>query len=198
MLTSLSVIIAKHLPDETIIKSQKVTLHDSWSIKYLSKSHYWYLSPLDMTETQNYFFFDRRQPYLHTLSKQFLISPLVLGGFALFLWFYIWHQTPESFVLVIFAILLGFSVPITNYFINQGLSNIVVIKKKWVSENTKVDKEFVLKGTIPINKIYSFIDLLSSSTQKGLPLLDKIFGGYYSKNINSPSGISFTFKYQLT
>ena len=196
MLLPLSEILLNYLPDEKIITSCKVSLRDSWSIKNLSKSQYWYLSPLNMIETQNYFFFDRRQPYLSTLSKHFLISPLLIGGFALFLWLYVWQRTPQSLVLVVFSFILGFLVPIINYYINQGLANIVVLKKKWITENKKQDNEFILEGTIPKDESYVFVRLLPTNTQKRLSLVDRMFVSYYTKNINTPS-VSFTFKYQL-
>ncbi len=127
---SLSEIVSLYFPDEKIVKSSQVNLTDSWN-STLSKSKYWYDSPLSMVETDLSFYFDRRQPYqTRTQSQSVVMSPILVGGLVLLLWLTVWNRTPQSFILVILAFTLGAFPSRVNNDINQGMSNIVIIKKK--------------------------------------------------------------------
>jgi len=193
-MTSLNEVFKQYFEDGQIIKVKKVWLTDSWSGN-LSRSKYFYLSPLDFLETDKFYFFDRREAYLQMNRISSLVSPFFMGGVALFLWWSAWGKTAQSFFLVVIAFLLGFFPYVSNKLINAGLINIIVLKKEWVQEIKKNDESTFLKGTIPPGQNYFLVYLLNREKQSKLSFLDKLFSGLYFGNGNVKE-IHFQFSYK--
>jgi hypothetical protein len=185
--------INKYLNDEKIVKESKDTLTDTWEGS-LSKAKYFYLFPLDFVETQKYYFFDRRDAYLKMNATSLFVGPLMLGGFAFLLWLFAWGQSTQSLSLVIIACFVGFIPYLFNRRINEGLVNIVVLKKEWVGEAVSEDGKLILKGTLPAGNNYSFAYLLEKKDQEKMSFWDKLFSGLSVKGLNKLSpGLKFEF-----
>lgn len=193
---SLKEVIQKYFSDEKIVKEAKVRLNDSWSGS-LSRAKYFYPFPLDFIETEKYYFFDRRGPFGKMNRVSLLLSPLLLGGFALILWLYVWERSSQSFLLVFVAFLIGFLPYFFNKTINEGLINIVVLKKEWVNDTSMDGESKILRGLVSGGDNYSIIYLLETEDQNRLPYFDKLFSGFYLRRFNKLSPeLKFQFSYK--
>lgn len=177
-----------------MISSGKIRLTDSWS-SAVSKSKYWYLIPLDMIETEQSFYFDRREPYLVSTKLPIaILGSIWVTLLPLYLWFTIWHKTPQSFILVILVALGSSLVPVINKKINQGLTNIVIIKKSWVSNDFSENETRVLKGKVPSGESYSLVYYLNPEQKKRLSFSEKYLGGAVFGGSPLPVEFIFTLK----
>lgn len=189
---SLSEVVKNLFPNETIITEAKVQLQDSWKNKIgafpVSYGKYFYFKPMDMIETDNKFYFDRRQPFLFQSQISSLVTPLVITVVLFVLLYYFLH-TPINYSLPIslFALILWEFFVAINIPINQGLANILTIKKDWIKTIEEKDERKIIEGEIPEGNLYSIIFFLSPEEQKKLSFLDKFFGGVYFKALNNLS-----------
>ena len=85
--------------------------------------------------------------------------------------------------MLIIVFIVGIFIAWLNVKINEGLVNIVVLRKNYIEE-VKIEEEWkVLEGTIPKGGAYSLIYYISIEERNKLSLLDKVFGGIYLGNL---------------
>lgn len=72
---SLETLVAQNFPEEMIIQRARVKFRDTWS-SFGSIGVQWYVFPMDMLETDQKFYFDKRQAYLAQAKVGLIIGPL--------------------------------------------------------------------------------------------------------------------------
>jgi len=191
-MVSLKQAVESYFPNEKIVNTSSVNLTDEWKVNLLSRSKYYYLTPLDFIETDKSYYFDRRQPYLKTFTPSLFIGPILLVGFILLLWFTVFGRTPQSFVLIIVVCIFALIPPFINRIINQGLVNILLIKKGWIKKSEVNNGSNLLYGEIPKGNNYSFANNIDSNN---LNTWDKVFSGSIFRNIK---GLSRSLEFHLS
>jgi hypothetical protein len=196
-------LVEQYFPKEKVIFKEQVIFTDSWTAKLgklpVSAAKQWYLKPIDMIETDKKYYFDRRQSYLFQSKLSLLINPIASFVFLyiLFSIFLTKVTMPAIIVIFVLSIVVDILSAIWNVQINQGLVNILTIKKEWVKNKKSENGETILEGEIPEDDTgYSFAHFLTQEQVNKMSLNDKLFSGRFLGNLRNMVSARFTFKYK--
>lgn len=178
---SLISVVKLYFPKSKILKISRVkrveTYHSGFknlSLGWFGWSKQFYFKPMDMIETDEAYYFDRRQPYRFQSALSIFIGPLWMAGF---IWLvskiYNSYTIPLQFYLLVVA--LGVVVGLLNLVTNFGLVNIFIIKKESVKEVLAEGEYTVLKGVLTPNDSWTILTFLNESHVKNLGLMDKFY-----------------------
>jgi len=198
-MNKVSSLIQEFFPEEKIQEEYKGILRDSWAGKVgkfpVGKSKYFYLKPMDIVETKECFYFDRRQPFAYQSKVSFFTTPIFLVVAFMLISRFFWNlSSPILLFVIVFGI--GILIALLDLKINQGLVNIVVLKKNWITDDKTKGEWRVLEGKTPEGEGYSFIHRISEERRVKVSLLDKLFGGVFIYRLikKIPTSAQFTFR----
>lgn len=191
-MSELSELVLKYYPNEKIEKDSKVELSSSLDTIF-SKADFFGSSPLriPMVETESMLFFDIRpiyyshKPWLSRLNPvNIFISLIVITAFLIIFFNFILDFSRTSPIFIIFISIIGIPWLIIILRWNKTITNILAIKKSWITKDEQSEGSRQITWSLPENEIgFSFLHLLSADKKKNLSLLLKLQSGLYFQKL---------------
>lgn len=188
----LSVIVSEYFPEETIAIDTQVLLKTTSKLITGQEVNGFFNSgnlPIPMIETDKKYYFDIRpiyynfKPWISCLKNpiNILVSLFVLlfGGYIIGGIFLGSELGFRLFLIIFFTISLYL---VLNF--NRTNSNILAIKKEWITEKSEKNNEHILKWSLPNNEIgFSILHLLPKDKQDKLPFYLKFQSGLWASSL---------------
>lgn len=188
--------VTQYFPQEIILQEKTVKLTDDW-VSPLSKSHFFYVTPIDMIETDKKYYFDRRSSYIKSSQIGSIVSPILVLCMLLLLWITVWKATPQALTIVILIPVMFAVINKLNVKVNQGLTNILTIDKQFIHNIHNEDGKIIIEGEMGSADSYAFPYFMSEKDKQDVGQLDKLFSGLFIKiKKRGSSGMKFTIKYE--
>lgn len=145
-------VVQENSENERILLDKKYIVKDSWKSKIgrlpVAFGKYRYMKPLQVIETENSIYIDRRPAYLEQ-SAYSIIPSFLIGLLALY---FAWQNS--IYILYLFSI-FALLVPFINIIINNSAANILLISKDWVTNDFEESGVRTISGVLPPGRSYS-------------------------------------------